>query len=303
MGITKEIWTNDIAEAIFPDNSFAARAIDESAFVDNAGMVHSPETGTIPTVVVGRTTLPATGMVQRTDVTVTYELDWHSTDPTVLTNAEELEVSYDKRTSIMYGHRMGIAESANKYLLWRWASKIPSTSFVRTSGVDRPAFLSGATGNRKKITLADFLAVKRIFDNQNIPQDGRVVVLPSEMYNDLLEDEKTVSTLFTGTANLTTGMVGQLYGFTIYCRSTTVAYSNAATPVLRSPTDTALTTANAAAIFWHDKFVKKAIGTINIHYTPNAAAYGNIVSVDAKAGGTARYQNGRGLVALIEASA
>ena len=38
MALNREVWLREIQENLFPDNSFVAKSIDDSAFVDNHPM-------------------------------------------------------------------------------------------------------------------------------------------------------------------------------------------------------------------------------------------------------------------------
>ena len=73
MALNKEVWLNTIVENFFPDNSFASKSVDDSAFVDNK-TVHVPNAGTPSGVVINRTTLPAT-VSRRTDYDLDYDID------------------------------------------------------------------------------------------------------------------------------------------------------------------------------------------------------------------------------------
>ena len=127
--------------------------------------------------------------------------------------------------------------------------------------------------------------------------------MPAEMYNDLLGLDKVLSAEYNQTGKLPTGVVNRLYGFDIWIRSYATSYSNAATPVLRAPGANALTTANAAALFWHPRFVRFAKGLIKVYSDIDKPEfYGSLFSAMVRGGGRKRYSDGRGVVALIEAA-
>lgn len=302
MAIVPEIWVNDIAGNLFPDNSFIMRSKDDSAFADANGVVHLPQSGSKPNSELNRSTFPAP-ITERTDLTVTYPLDSITTDPTLVRNLDEMETSYAKRTSVTEDHADTLEEDIANLMAYHWASESDS-QIVRTTGATRVAFTAGATGNRKKITYADFLSAKRILDNQNIPMEGRTCLLPAEMYNDLFEIDEVISLDKRSKETLPDGVVARILGFDIMMRSSVVSYTNAATPVKRAPKSTALATANAAALFWNEKFVRRAKGSVQVFAEEGKAAYyGSLFSTAAKAGGRKRYTDGRGVVTLVEAAA
>lgn len=302
MPIQRQIWAADIAENIFPDNSFMAMSRSDDAFVNEAGnKVHLPQAGTAPNVERNRATFPAT-VTERTDTVVDYDLDSFTTDPSRVRDLEEMEVSYNKRQSILFNHNEQIQTQVAAWMSYYWASH-DAAQIVRTTGADRAAMAAGATGNRKAITLEDILNVKRLMDKQDIPATGRVALLPSEMYNDLLAIDKVANRNYLGKPLLADGALASIYGIDLYLRSDTVQYTNAATPALRAPGATALATANAGAIFWHSNFVRRAKGAIKIFAKEDDPEhYGSIFSAEVRAGGSKAYTNGRGIVTLVEAA-
>lgn len=301
MAIQQEIWAQDIAGNLFPDNSFIMRSINDDAFVEKNKTVSLPQSGSVPVVERNRTTFPADAD-QRTDTVVTYDLDEYTTDPTHIQDIEEMETSYDKRTSVTMEHADTLQKTIADWMAYHWAADAAG-QIVRTTGDDRVAFIAGATGNRKKITYVDFLGAKRVLDNQDVPAEGRVCLLPAEMYNDLFELDEVINLQKQGTANLPSGVVARILGFDIMMRSNVVSYTNAGTPVKRTPDAAALTTANAAALFYHEKFVRRAKGNVKVYVNEDQAPYyGSLFSTMAKAGGRKRYTNGRGVVALVEAA-
>ena len=71
---------NDIAENIFPENSFIRRAIDDSQFIFGK-KVQLPQSGGVPNVVKNRTVYPIP-LTKRADTLTEYDIDEYSTDGT-----------------------------------------------------------------------------------------------------------------------------------------------------------------------------------------------------------------------------
>jgi hypothetical protein len=304
MAVQTEVWARDIKEQLFPDDSWVARSESDDAFVDNK-TVHRPVAGALPTVERNRSTIPATP-AGRTDVTVDYDLSEFTSTPTLIKDIEEIETSYEKRASVLRQHvRQQNLYCAN-WLQYVW-SATDAAGIIRTTGADRVAQVTGATGNRKAITLDEFFAAAALLDDMDVPEEGRVVLLPSFMYNDLLASEyETLLRLeFTGKARLTGRDLRELAGFAIYKRGkkNVLSYTNAATPVPRDPAASALTTANAAALFWHPEFVCRAKGMVKAYADENKPEYyGSIFSTMVRAGGAKCYTDGTGVVAVVEAA-
>lgn len=304
MAIQTQVWVREIKEQLFPSNAFITRALSDDAFV-NHKQVNLPQAGALPGVVRNRTSLPA-AISGRTDTVADYTIDEYTSDPTVIQDIEEIETSYEKRQSVLRQHINQLNLKMANWMQYHWAAT--SGDFIqRTTGDNRTAVVTGATGTRKKITLNDIFAVKNLMDDLDIPEEGRVCLLPSYMYNDLMNDEKStlLSLEFSGRARVQDGMLNNLLGFELYKRgkNNVLTYSNAGTPVPRDPEANALTSANAAALFWHPDFVRRALGTIKVYSDEDKPEwYGSIFSTMARAGGRKAYSDGTGVVALVEAA-
>jgi len=298
MGISKEIWARDVADKLFPNNSFMAAGISDDVFVENT-KVHLPQSGANPTVERNRAVLPAT-IVQRTDTITDYDLDEFTSDPTLITDIDAIEVSYDKRQSVLRQHIGQINAKLAEWVAYHWGATALA-NMVRTTGSNRTAFVSGATGNRKLLQLADILNAKRLLDNMNVPMDGRVMVMPGEMYNDLLNIDKILSAEYNQSGRLPEGVVNRVFGFDIFIRSSVISYTNASTPVRREPGAVDLTTANAGILCFHRDFVRRALGTVKVYSDEDKPEYyGSIFSAMARAGAAKAYSDETGVVAIIE---
>ena len=182
MALNKQVWLKTIVENLFPDNSFAIKSIDDSIFVDNK-TVHIPNAGAPSNVVINRSTKPAS-VSQRTDNDLTYDLDELTTDPIYIPHADTVELSYDKRQSILWNDRTRLHEEAHQNLLYKWFN---ADKTVETQGAARAAHTSAtATGNRKKMTKETVLALMTKFNQDNVPAEGRYILLDACMYADLL---------------------------------------------------------------------------------------------------------------------
>jgi P22 coat protein - gene protein 5 len=300
MALNKEIWLNTIQENFYPNNSFAAKSIDDSGFVSNH-KVHIPNAGAPSGVQVNRTVKPA-GVNQRTDQDLTYTIDELTTNPIYIPNIDMVELSYDKRQSILFNDRTQLQTVAAQNLLYKWTADVEAT--VSTTGDSRTAHTSTtATGNRKKITKGDILKVSTLFNSQDIPMEGRYVLLDAAMYNDLLEDltDKELSA-FLASANAQQGTVGRLFGFDIMLRSQ-VLRTTAAGKVLKWEEE-AVAGELAAGLAWQQSCVSRAMGEVKMFDdTDNPLYYGDIYSFLMRTGGSLRRYDKKGVVLLIEAAA
>lgn len=296
MALTKEIWLSDIVGNLFADNSFVARAINHSAFVSNK-TVHVPNAGGKPSVTKGRAIFPAT-VQTRTDNDLSYTIGEFTTDPFRVPNAEQVELSYDKRNSIIASSKSALVEAVHNDIIKSWVPT--SYEKVATTGSSTTAHQTSATGNRKKVTLADILNVKKIFDKNDIPQNDRCFLLDYEMYNQLL-DALTANqyNAFLSAADASRGVVGKLYGFDFYMRSDVLRVIAAGTSLATE----AATTDSAAGIAWQKDCVSIAQGEAELfEESKSPLYYSDVFSMLVRAGGSHVRYDGKGVVVLYQAT-
>jgi hypothetical protein len=304
MAIQTQIWAMDIAEKLFPEDSFMAQSISDDAWVNNK-TVHLPQAGALPTVERNRSSLPATPG-QRTDTTGEYDLDEFTSTPTLITDIEEVETSYNKRNSVTNSHSREINKQIANWMAYHWAPTA-AAAMIRTSGSDVVSNVEGATGNRKALAIEDIFKAKQLLDDMDVDQNGRNILLPAHMYNKLIETnwKDLLSMDISGQARVQSGSLQAIFGFNIFLRGkkNILTYSNAATPVKREPGSNALTTANAGALVWHPDFVRRAKGGVKVYADYDKPEYyGSTLSAMARAGGRQAYTDGTGVVAIIEAA-
>lgn len=299
MALNKQVWLNTIVENFFPDNSFATKSIDDSIFVNNK-TVHIPNAGAPSGVVINRTQKPAS-VNQRADQDLTYDMDELTTNPIYIPNIDTVELSYDKRQSILWNDRMELQKHAHQNLLYRWfvAGKV-----IETEGSARDTHTSTtATGKRKALTKDTILKLMTIFNQDDVPATGRYILLDAVMYADLLKDltEKELSA-FLASADAQKGVLGNLYGFDIMERSQVLRLT--AGKALLKWSEDAAATELAAGLAWQEQCVSRALGeTKMFDSTDDPTYYGDIYSFLARVGGSYRRYDKKGIYAIAEANA
>lgn len=304
MAILTEVWARDIAEKLFPNDSFVMNAISDDPWVNNK-KVHRPQAGALPTVERNRSVFPAVA-AQRSDSDNEYDLDEFTSTPTLIRDIEEVEVSYNKRSSVLKNHIDVLNLQIANWLMYKW-SGTGASQIIRTTGTDIVSNLPGATGNRKRLTLADVMAARTKFNDADIPEEGRNILIPASMYDQLLLDEADIliSKDFRGDADISNGVLRKLFGFNIYTRgrNNVLRYTNAATPVVKEPGAASATTDNAACLVWHKDFVARAKGGVKVYSKIDEPSfYGSIFSALARAGGQKIYTDGTGVLSIVEAA-
>lgn len=299
MAIQKEIWVTSIVENLFADNSFMSRAFNADEFVMEGKVVHIPNAGSASGVSKNRSSLPAT-VKTRTDVDLTFNLNEFTTDPIKIGNAEQAELSYNKRESLLMNDKANLIKEVSEDMIYAWSPASAAT--IRTTGASVATHVTGATGNRKGLTAADLLSAMNNFNAADIPQDGRVCLCDAVMYGQLLADLTTAQTAdFNKQADISKGVLGKLYSFDIMMRSRGAKYTAALAPKYWSTT--AATTDHAAALCWHPASVCRALGnTEAFEDLSSPTYYGDIYSFLVRAGGRIMRKDSKGVLAIVQAT-
>lgn len=302
MSIQKEIWIGDIVENLFKTNPHLNYAVNADQFVLAGKVVHIPNAGNKPGVKRNRNNLPASVTI-REDVDITFSLDEYTTDPILITNAEQYETSYDKRASVTSEQSNALSELVGDWFFYYWAPNA-ATNIIRTTGSSVTAHFG--TGNRKKLTVADIKKAQLTMNKQLVGTQGRFAQLDADMYDQLLDD-MTASQYrdFSAQMNPSEGTLGKLYGFTFLPpRPNVLLYTNDSTPVAKAPDAASANTDNAAGLFWQQDMVIRALGTQEFFENEKDATYfGDIYSALLRAGGRKKRNDGKGVIALVQASA
>jgi len=256
--LNTEIWVNSIEEVLFPVNEFYRNAINDTAFVENK-TIHLPQAGTIPAVTKNRSSFPAS-VSQRTDTELTYSMDEYTTDPMFVKDVESAEFSYDKRMSIMKAMVNTLNTEVADWIAYAWAPTL-STNVIETTGASRNAYHPSQTSTRLKLTYADILKASAKLNAQNVPIEGRKMLIDAYLYQDLLTmaEFKDVYTLQSGI--LTNGSIGRVGGFDVFMRSRALAYDEGSASLVLNPTEAVTTDTNLGILCWHPDFVRFAMGS------------------------------------------
>lgn len=304
MAITREIWTKDIVDNLYKNNEFVQRAFNADMYVLLGKVVHIPVAGAPSDINKNVTSFPVTA-VKRTDTDITYAIDTFYSTPRHIEQIEKYELAYDKRQSVLGEDQSALRQYAIDALIYNWLPLVANTYL--TEGADTAATLTGATGNRKKLTKATFAKIKLAMDKANILNEGRIALLTADHYNQFLDTLGDAERTDVGrVADLKTGVVGQYLGFTIYMRSTVGRYRGADGAYVKVDEQASgyaasdKTEDRAASLFYQEKAVERALGTIDIFENARQAEYyGDIYSMELRMGG--RIRRTEGVYAAVEA--
>ena len=302
-GVLTEVWVKTIQEVLFAkNNEFLRASVSHDAFVVNK-TVHVPQAGSLPGVTKNRTVFPAP-VISRDDTTLDYDLDAFSVDPVRIGRIEEVQISYAKRQSVMSQHMMKLMDLIAKEGIFNWASDTAANQVRTTGATGNDNAPKGATGNRKKVLLEDIAKVAEVMDDQDVPDDGRWLMLPSKMYYELFTIQDLIRDDIIGETTLPAAAIKKILNFNIMKRSsnTVVKYDEQATPQRRAVGAAVASDDNFGAIAWHVDFVATALGSIEVFADEKSATmFGDVISADVLSKTTKLRTDEAGIVTLIQA--
>lgn len=298
MPLQTEVWIDTLQENFFPDNSFVQKSEDDSQYVDNK-TVHVPNAGRPSKVQVNRRTKPAQP-TERTDQDLTYELDELTSDPVHISHADTVELSYNKRSSIILNDKEEMRRVASELILQRWAKGADSAHTILTDGAQRDAHTTQGTGRRLKMTDKVVHQIAIRMDKQDLPATGRYLIIDSDMYADLLDSLTEANRMaFLASADVSKGTVGRLYNIDIFSRST-VLRMKVNGELITTP-DGGDATEVAAGFAWQKSCVSRAMGKIEMFASEkDPQYYGDIYSFLMRLGGSHRRYDKKGLFLIAE---
>ncbi|WP_299282155.1 P22 phage major capsid protein family protein [uncultured Porphyromonas sp.] len=249
MALQKEIWLDHLVGNLFPDNSFLSKSFNADQFVRAGKVVHIPNAGAKLSASVGPISRPKTA-TETTDTELTFEIKEIYTDPLYIQNADKYELSYDKRDAVLSACRSALSDKVATEILKSWIGTTTKTKLI------------GTTFSRQ-----DVLKAQTKLNEQDIPQEGRYLLLDAKCYEELLSDLTEVqANAFLATANASTGVVGKLYGFEVMLRSSLIN--------------------GVSAFAWHKDYVCRAQGDHEMFEQENDPHYyGDVLSFLVRAGG------------------
>lgn len=305
--VVKKVFLRDIQNEIFAGVEFIKEAVSHDMWVNN-DTVYIPQSGTNPAVVENRTILPAI-IKQRTDTEKSYSLNEYTTDPILLRDLEKIQLSYDKRKSLMQGNIDALNDRIALQALYQWAGANLIASdgqIILTTDItnkDAHANPPGATGNRNAIALEDIMKAAAKLDDDEVPIEGRYLIMPSKMYwNHLVKNNPTiVSRDYNPKGDIISGIVRKLFGFNIILRSYTAAYADASTPTLKAVGAASAATDCFSCVGFHKSKVAKALGSIKFFEAKESPTmFGDVLSAKVMFNATKIRTDGKGIVTIVQ---
>ncbi|AFL97373.1 hypothetical protein [Ornithobacterium rhinotracheale] len=313
MGLEREIWKKTIEEKLKQDNTFLNHISDVSSENILAGkIVHIPQAGAPSKVVKNRKTLPA-DVKQRKDTEVLYQIDEYTTDPVHIPHAETVELSYDKRRSVLDQDIANLSEEVAEGMLTNMVvspigdnKSLPVKNILETTGANAKPLLENATGNRKKWTLSDLQRMQNLLRSQKAWSEGNMyALLPSNALLDLFPADSQLTATYMQSVTeqeRREGVIYKVQGFNILVRSS--VFVMAQNKDFKAFGAVVEATDSEAAIFWNKNTVEKAIGDLEtFERVKDPQWYGDIYSFLVRIGGRAKRKDFEGVGVLKQANA
>lgn len=298
--VLSRIFSNDLQEKLWPSNEFYSGAqSDPNVALDQESIEIPQDEDGVAQTVVNPKEFPLTTYAE-VDTKKTYSTDLIATKPQLVTDLNQMLVSYDKRAAKLRKHQNTLADICAMKIAYSWMTSVAGFKRATTSAEARAASAAGATGTRKRIAKADIFWLMTEFNRLNIPMAGRRLLLNAQMYEDLFTiDEFITSDKLRAPGQLSEGALGRIMGFEVYMRSevpqvatdgTTKAYGAATA-----------TTDAAAALAFHPSFVRYAQGTPKVYIQADRGEYlGTTMNAAVRCGGTTSRLSELGVLALYE---
>ena len=294
-------WLRQIAEDLFKDNEFLNYALIWDEFVqEGIQTVVVGQSGGASSVTRNRSSFPAT-VSERSDSDISFDMTDYTSDPRRIRALLQKQYSYDYRASIIRQDTALIKQFMAEDIIYAWRAE-QAKRILKTTGTAVAASANSvATGNRKAVTLADFVRADKVMNDDLIPQSGRKAIITPQAKMDLLNDPKVQGTnIFQQLTDYKDGQIAKVMNFDVMVRSTVLTY-NAGGTTAKLPDAAGATTDCEASLFWHPLFVGRAVGNMEVFFNAGQAThYGDLLSLEAQAGGRKYYADGRGVVALVQ---
>ena len=248
-GLYQELWTGETIKA-FRNSAESLgwlqkiRAYDAQVAQNNT--INFVDLGGDPTVLVNNNSYPL-GIESLSDANKPIGLDKYQTKATRVSEDEARGLSYDKKSTVIERHREIIDQTKFARALHALA---PSEDSAKT-----PVLVTtgAADGTRKRLKVADVIALKAKFDALRVPVEGRILVLCPDHVNDLLLEDTSFAQRYNNTES---GKIANMYGFEIYEYVDAPAFTVSSKKKLAYGAEMAATDRSASVAFYAPRMMK-----------------------------------------------
>lgn len=211
LDVQKMVWLTSLKEEYEKIDTWLKEAEDLSSFAADGQTLIFPESGAAPAVYKNRTT--DIDEVEPTETAFEVSLDVYDSQNYKLRNIYMHAIPFDKiqhytKKSSDSIIKQEVEDAAHAFTPLQSGNKIivePTTGAAGSNGL-------------KKLTLDDIVTLARKCDNMQFPSDGRNLVLPSDMWWDLVTNNKILNGQLERMAmnGIIKPLIVEYYGFKIH---------------------------------------------------------------------------------------
>ena len=188
-GLQTEVWIAGIKENPIPNNSFVHQSVDLSQYVEH-NKLHLAEAGVEPPVHEDyfATASNPLAVADIADIANEVVLHTYSTEQTRHRQLQEIELAYDKRSSVIQRHRVSLAKNIGKRAAYAWAPK-KDDAWNKVCNLATSDSVIDAI-----IDIKSFLEGKDIYDGINICLNAdhfaRIRKEDKRLYKDIMNENQ-----------------------------------------------------------------------------------------------------------------
>jgi hypothetical protein len=302
MALNIKIWESEVQKQLFEVQDFTR--FSKNFRTENTKTYGLPQQGAI-TAGVDNGSRPLTPGL-RTDSEKEITLAGLKVDPFYVSITDQYELSYDKRADISTQIVDSIASLAKEKVLYGWQNDCPWTSgfYVKTTGSSGATLPTGGTGTRLKITYDDIISASLLLDLQNVPSDGRILLIHPAMYKDVKALSQFTASESISTELLARGVVGYIDGLQVVKANYSNILVNAVASGTTAPTGVTFgatgTTYSYASFIYHPNFTGRVIGATKMFMQLNSPTYtSDVMSATLRIGGGLMREDAKGFIPIV----
>ena len=298
---------DEFQRKLYPDNSFYSGTKNDSMYVTSKTIVIPNYLDEVTIFDMNGAVLPKT-VGALANVEKTYSMTQWGVEPITTEPIANQELYYAQQVENVDMMIKGLNDYVAETINYEWTvTSVNST--VATTGAARLNIYNNAAA--KAITMADLRNASKILNMQNVPLEGRRLLVDPQGYNDIITLTELQGSDALTTAAFTNGAVIRVAGFDVFMRSNTTSFILGG--LVKSAVGAApIATDRAAFIAFHPNFVRYATGTkmnagIQIFSDENNPTYySTINSAYTRVGASTSYLEDatnitKGVVTILEA--
>ena len=178
-GLQTEVWIAGIKENPIPNDSFLYKSVDLSQYVEN-NKLHLAEAGVEPQVHEDYFASSSSALPIATidDIANEVVLKTYSTEQTLHRELQEIELAYDKRSSVIQRHRASLAKNLGKRAAWAWAPQ-------KDNEWNKVLALTSSDS-----IIDAIIALKQFMEEKDIVEDVNICLTPEHFARIRKEDKR-----------------------------------------------------------------------------------------------------------------